>query len=471
MIPIRNKNKQEENKQVINLNKSLTSVQEAVEYFESTFISMEDSKEANYDSDIYVSFKFNLYEGDESKEIYFKNFYEKIAMVTKFQSFRIIDRSKNVTIAVKCSNKKISEVLINGQADYYKKEASRRSQSKELNVETLDLEVNSEVLKNLINAGWQTSKVDLGTQESSWEKYQVYFDEGYEIRTIKGKVYNIIFTKNYNEKVVEDYKPGDSLEKIEAVLGTSYKDSLILGYKTKDFYIYFSDNEISVYPNYKYEYTEFEELVKEYNEKKDINDFMDKLTDIWPDYDQYNYDTGYVEICYSLKGVKIAFNSGNNEGIQIYENYKGDLKESKTEYKDVYYKLDKNLLIEREVIRPLSKTLYDNSGIDEDPIHYSNRFYLSATSDGNTIRNTKIISLDEDYPNNQLDDSILIYTYVWADDTHLVYSIYRNGIYVYNAETRETEKIIDGTETYEITNYNREANVMEYDGEKVQINF
>ncbi len=32
--------------------------------------------------------------------------------------------------------------------------------------------------------------------------------------------------------------------------------------------------------------------------------FIYELTDIWPDYDIYNNDNNYVELYYTLKGVK-----------------------------------------------------------------------------------------------------------------------------------------------------------------------
>lgn len=147
-----------------NLNKELTTVQEVVAYLESTYISMEDSKIEEYDSDIYVSFKYPLYNGKESKEKYFTNFYEKIAKVTKFKSFRLIDNGKNITISVKCSKNRINEVLINGQKDYFKNEDSRKSQENELKVETLKLDINSRELQNLINEKWNLSRVNLGTR-------------------------------------------------------------------------------------------------------------------------------------------------------------------------------------------------------------------------------------------------------------------------------------------------------------------
>ena len=186
LSPTKKKAKQVDTKTVQeNLNKDLTTVQEVVAYLESTYISMEDSKVEDYDTDIYVSFKYPLYQGEESKETYFTNFYEKIARVMKFKSFRIIDNGKKITIAVKCSKNTINEVLINGQKDYFKNEDSRKSKDNELKVETLKLDINSNELQSLINAKWDLSRVNLGTHESTYDKYKIYFDEGYEIREIQ----------------------------------------------------------------------------------------------------------------------------------------------------------------------------------------------------------------------------------------------------------------------------------------------
>ncbi len=106
MLPTKIKQKPEETKTNENLSKELTNIEEIVTYLESTFISSEDSKKEGFDTDIYVSFKYSLYEREESKEIYFTNFYEKIARVMNFKSFRIIDNSKGITIEVKCSGKR-----------------------------------------------------------------------------------------------------------------------------------------------------------------------------------------------------------------------------------------------------------------------------------------------------------------------------------------------------------------------------
>ena len=216
MMPTRKGKEQKVNNN--DLNRELYSVREVVEYLEATYISSEESKVEGYNTDIYVNFPYNLYEGEVSKEIYFKNFYEKIARVTEFNSFRLIDTNRDIKIEVKCKNGKITEVKINGEIDYYKKTSSKKSQSNMLKFETKEFEINSPELKSLINNNWVTNNASLGTPESKFYKYDIYFDEGYEIRTIQGKVFNIVFNKKYNNDVIEGYKPGDNLEKIKSSL-------------------------------------------------------------------------------------------------------------------------------------------------------------------------------------------------------------------------------------------------------------
>ena len=456
--------------QTINsLEGELKSIEDVIKHYECIYYNAEDSKEDGYDIDVYVGFKYNLYEGDESKESFFKDIYEKVAIVTQFKSFRLIDNTKNITVSVRCNNGKISEVFINGVKDYYKLEDSKRSRENALIVDEIKVNVDSDVLKNLIEASWQTNQVDLGTKESVCNKYDIYFDEGYEVRTIQGRVFNIVFTKKYNKPVIEGFKPGSNIEKVKANLGESYTQFDFAGYRTKDFYIYFSEDEISIYPNRKIDYKGFEDLVQELNNKKNMNEFLDKLTDLWPDYDKYEYDSNYVEIWYTLKGVKIQYNSTNPQGIQIYENYKGDLKDNKEELANVYYKLDQNLLIEKEELRKMTLTLCDNGEIETDPIHYSNKFCFRP---GSSFQSHMVLSLDDQYPNTDIDIMGNIDSYVWCDDTHLLFSIRYQGLYLFDAAKRELSELLkDENKEFEIKGYDRNQNLLEYDEEKVRINF
>ena len=471
LMPTRKRNNQEQKTNNTDLNRELSSVQEIVEYLEATYVSTEDSKASGYDIDIYVNFPYNLYEGEISKEIYFKNFYEKIARITNFKSFRLIDSNRKITIEIKCENGKIKVLKITGATDYSQKTLSAKSKDNMLEFETKEFKINSPELQSLINNNWVTANASLGTPESKFYKYDVYFDEGYEIRTIQGKTFNIVFNKKYGNDVIEGYKPGDDLEKIKTSLGTPYENKNMIEYKTKDFYVIFSNEEISIYPNRRNDYTEFEKLVEKYNEKQEINDFIYELTDIWPDYDIYNNDNNYVELYYTLKGVKISFSSRDSEGIQIYENYKGDLKTNTEDYKNVYYKLDQNLMLEAESERRFVHELTGERGSSEDSILISDEFQILASYDNESYKNIKIYSLNENYPNNEFEDYISIKSYVWADNEHLIYSISNDGIYMYTATTRQIDKMLDGKQTFNITNYNRNTKALEYDGQTVTVSF
>ena len=81
------------------------------------------------------------------------------------------------------------------------------------------------------------------------------------------------------------------------------------------------------------------------------------------------------------------------------------------------------------------------------------------------------MSIDKEHPNNEFDDTLEITSYVWADDSHMIYGVSGDGIYIYDAENRTTEKILSGKDTYKITNYNRETEIIEYDDVKAKINF
>ena len=251
------------------------------------------------------------------------------------------------------------------------------------------------------------------------------------------------------------------------------------GYKTNDFYIFFSSNDISIYPNYNYSedsYTEFENLVKEYSESDDENkllDFTDKLTDIWPDYTSYNYDRNFVEITYCLRGVKIEFSSSNAEGIQIYENYNGKLKEEQPNYSDLTYKVDQNLIIENEESRKVSFDIIADDSSNEE-LKYSNIFTLEygmVAENDERKNNINVRCKTGEYPDNTLDDTIIINDYIWADDSHLIYNIQGKGIYMYNAITRNTSTILEGEETYKIKGYDRTTKTLQYDEKSVIIKF
>ncbi len=199
---------------------------------------------------------------------------------------------------------------------------------------------------------------------------------------------------------------------------------------------------------------------------------MDKLTDLWNDYDLYNYDKNYLDISYTLKGVRISYSSDDKDGIQIYENYNGKLKNNQVSYDEVYYKLDESILIENETKRIVEeKTIPDDTNVDE--LKTSNLFVLEYEKIDDERKNKiRIKSKTNEYTNNELDDTIIISEYIWLDDTHLLYSVQGKGIYIYNALKKSIRTLVeDNNQTYNIKDYDRASKVLKYDDKKVVIRF
>ena len=106
-----------------------------------------------------------------------------------------------------------------------------------------------------------------------------------------------------------------------------------------------------------------------------------------------------------------------------------------------------------------------------DPIHASKEFCIITTyNDDESFGNVKIKSLNEDFPDYEFDDSFSFNIYVWADDSHLIYSKKNEGIYIFNAKTRENTKILEGKNEFKITDYDRENNILVYDETDGRIN-
>lgn len=77
----------------------------------------------------------------------------------------------------------------------------------------------------------------------------------------------------------------------------------------------------------------------------------------------------------------------------------------------------------------------------------------------------QVFSVNNEYPPIEINQ---VYTSIWANDTNLIYSIYKKGIYVYNALTRETKAVIEGEEPYKVKKYSN--GILEYDKQKVELN-
>lgn len=336
---------------------------DVIKYMGSEYIKQEDSIEEDFSIDIYLKFKVNLYTNNQPNKDYYYELMDNIAYVLDYKSFRLIDDEKQLLISVVCDseNGRIKKKYINGDNNYFGNEESNKEFKEMKKTNKTDMQINSIELADLINNNWKLDETYFGNKTKTLGKYDIYGDRGIEVRRVYKKIFNIVFTEAYTGAVINGIKPGMEKQEIVSILGTPTiqgNDEAIFGYKGEYVYVFFTYGEISVYRVEEYDSTSFAKLVEKYINGMDVKTFVSSITDIWPDYDQYNYDSNFVNLIYTLKGIKIQFNITANHGVIVYNNYEGQITEGKTieelnteELKDKVYFENTNTMLENEAIR------------------------------------------------------------------------------------------------------------------------
>lgn len=348
------------------------------------------------------------------------------------------------------------------------------------------MDIKSREINRLITNKWVTKNVDFGSQESIYEDYDIYFDEGLEVKTISQKVFNIVFTEKYNGNILDNINVNTPLQEIIKILGKPSfgdVDSKLIGYRGEDIYIFFTEKEASVYRVEKdTEKKEFIELLKKFEQDRDVWNLGNSLTDLWQDYDRYNYDTDYVNLTYTLRGLKLQYNYTNQNGITIFNNYSGNIMEGKDirllvqdeslipEY--IFLEPNIDLVYEYEKTRSYkSNSLYSPLLIEGENTVDTNmetnkfRIYTEMVEEG--YKNVRLVSTTKEYPNSQLMSETIITSYLWYDDTRLIYGIRNKGIYIYDCVTRQIYEIAKGNEEYKLKTYKDKT--LKYDNTQVTI--
>ncbi len=458
------------------------TVEEVAKYMDCEYIREEKPKNLSYDLDIYLKFKYDLYTDGASNKNYFYRAIVLFAQVTGYQNIRLIDDSKSIVIAVvgDSDNKKIKKIYINGKENYFGEEDTIKELEKYQTAATTRITVNSKILQEIINNHWNTTKVKLGTQESTLDDYEIYFDEGYRVKKSATTIFNIDFMEQYKEPVVNDIKVGTSLEEVQNQLGTpafgSGGASGFIGYASYNLYVFFWSDHISIYCNENMnDEQQFLTLLNKFREDADVKSFINQLTDLWPDYTSYDYDSKYLHLTYTLKGIDIKINVDQDNGVTFYSNYNGsylkDLIEQKDNLPKYTYYNNQNMIFQNEQRKASSllnrKFIVDTfnfnaqlykknreEGIGDKTINYertSNKFVVYQKNVRNGNLEIYIISSDNQYPDSEIETKVN--SYLWLDDTKLIYSIKNKGIYIYDATTRETKTLLEGNDTFQIKDY------------------
>ncbi len=456
----------------------IKTVEDVLNYYKCKYISETISKLDDYDTDINLIFKNNLYENDISNEKVFTAIIKDIARVLKYNSFRMIDNEKEIEIKVLCQNGKINTIIINDIEDYFIYMDSQIDLKKYEEIKTIDLSVESKEIQELINNDWKSDSY-LGTRESIFDGYYEYFDEGIKAKTVSGKIFNIIFTEKYNQNVVDGIYPGMEFSSIKNILGNpSFEDEerKIIGYKGKNIYVFFYNDEISIYKNIDTDTKDFFELVDKFlDDKLDLLDFMNELTYMWPDYSEYEYDENGAFISYPLKGIEIKIGQEGTNGIIIYNNINADINVINSYLQNVEFisrlkidaifesekrRLDKDIEISKkcEEFKENSKT---NSG-------ESSKFDIYSESDSNnSITKMNFISKDREYPNREIIDRIDYF--LWIDDYIFLYSQSKKGIYAFDLRNGYKELILNGDQTFKLESF--ESGLLKYDNTEVIVQY
>ena len=343
--------------------KPYQTIKEAVEALGHTYLKEETSTEEGFSKDIYLNFSVDLYTEENSNEKIYNELIYTIARVEKYKSFRLIDPEKETVIAVLANEqeKKLVRIYINGDDNYFGRHRSMATIEEYKETPTTEFIVQSQIIQELIRTNWSTN-INLGTEEEKREDYRIYLDEGLEVKKVDNKVFNIVFTENHANTLVNGIKVGETIDTVISILGTptfGSKNEGLVGYKGEQFYIFFMEKEISVYTVLKnYETEEFMQLVTTYTEEGNASNFVNEVTGLWSDYDLYEHDTNYVKLRYTLKGIEIQFNITPNHGITYYQNYQGEIKEginfSNLKEKEeelssyTYFQLDTDLVYKTE---------------------------------------------------------------------------------------------------------------------------
>ena len=402
---------------------------------------------------ITVKFDRDLYTDETSNENYFMAIINVVADYENYRTFELVDESRNIDIIVTCENSSIVQIEINGDENYYLTQESAinlRKDPEEITGFTID----SSELSMLINNGWNPSNLNLGTKDSSCDGYEIYFDEGFKY-TLSGRtVYNLIFTDKYTNSIVSGLNASSTVEEIEETLGepTFERSSTLYGYIGENNYVFFdfTNKQVSIYPVVTLENeNEFIELINQMNEDSDVRQFSMDLISLWTDYDIYDYDSNYVDLQYTLKGIELTISSSSlKNGIYIYQNYKGDLN-SISSIDNVYIQ-DTDLVFEEEKERALNAMMIrieQGENVEEMYRTYGEEFAvrfvgeLASNEDG--YKGPVFYSRDEEYPDTELEITSVISSWVWYDDYNFIYSIDNDGIYLFNPASNFNTKILD----------------------------
>lgn len=317
--------KQDLENDVYNNDQVFHNVQEILESYGCTYISEQEEPTTV----IYLVFGKSLFNSDGTNN---RNYYESLinALAKKLikKNFYLYDEKNSTQINVTCDfeNDNIS-YKINNISDYFGTANGELYQDIE-NTEIVQYQyipISYNVLYNIVQNNMYLID-ELGEPEGEVGKYKLYQNGTIMSRNFSGKVRNMIFLEGYEGNVFTGVEVGTPLSEIKKLYPNNAFGSIeegYLGYRTAELYVFFYENEISVYGYSYYEQKNFEDILEEYLNTNDLNRFTERVTKLWTNYDEFEYDRGNksLYLTYPSIGVIINIQNNNSKGITICNNY------------------------------------------------------------------------------------------------------------------------------------------------------
>lgn len=338
-------------------NESRNTLSDILKKYYAEFINRDGTK-------IYVKFDRRLYNEDGTSN---KEFFNKIINeLTDFlqETYYLIDEENEINIKVFYIEDSEPIIRINDSENFYESTDANTY----LGIDSVDIVgeknilINEGTLQSLSISGMKYSSITntLGEKEGIDENgYEIY--AGGDIKIAKyendNSVRNIVYSGEYLTEIVSRVEENYSLNKVIEEYGDPAFGSLsdrYVGYRNRDFYIFFYEDEVSVY-GYGYgENFKFEKYLREYIVDWDLAKFAKVTRAVWEGYYKYefNEETEELLLIYPSKGVEINIKGNDHKGITFYSNYyfSDELKE---EIRDGWFtlKTDEDLIHKVELER------------------------------------------------------------------------------------------------------------------------
>lgn len=352
---------------VINFTKSKkadSKLTEIAEFYDCEFIKKTPSMENGYSYNIYWKFGYSTIENGESNANYYESVLKDIAG-EELKNFIVIDEENDLKIKVVFNEDKNKiNYLINDDANYFQDQLNKLAlDNRKEEVSAINLNIKSNELLAAIQNNWSRKKAEsyFGTKVKTEDGYD-YYSNGIKVRTVGGKIYNLVFEKEYGNEIFDEITANMDNADVAGVLGnppyTNNEAFLLIGYKTDSYYVFFRNGEVSIYRienNDEEKSKSLGKLIDEYtNDKTKYKEIIKEITTLYPEYDSYSQDENGVDITYHLLGFEVKIGNDTKSGFYFYSNYNGYVSENlkideigTQELKNIYIE-DEDYILEQE---------------------------------------------------------------------------------------------------------------------------